>query len=136
MSYYILCLKAIANQEEGGRQKLIARDFLRFFVISGIEAQVILQDRLLFKTKSQLSTGPVRAQTILQDRLTFKSDDDDFQPAISTTQKRKNLSLKRVKATNRDKENVDSFFNSNKAKGSTSSDFLKNMASSSSLGND
>ncbi|GBC35313.2 hypothetical protein GLOIN_2v1479801 [Rhizophagus irregularis DAOM 181602=DAOM 197198] len=62
----------------------------------------------------------------------LQSDDDDFQPAISTTQKRKNLSLKRVKATNRDEENLDLFFNSNKAKGSTSSDFLKNMASSSS----
>uniref|UniRef100_U9UG48 Uncharacterized protein n=1 Tax=Rhizophagus irregularis (strain DAOM 181602 / DAOM 197198 / MUCL 43194) TaxID=747089 RepID=U9UG48_RHIID len=198
----------IANQEEGGRhdkaqRELIARDPLRFFVIGGIEAQVILRDRLLFKTKSQLGTGPVGVQMILRDRLTFKepkpdykiarrweeehvnvnrqihlynptlvkvnngigtignietvngfsagskkevpylqSDDDDFQPAISTTQKRKNLSLKRdkksnvpakkVKATNRDEENLDLFFNSNKAKGSTSSDFLKNMASSSS----
>ncbi|CAB5196853.1 unnamed protein product [Rhizophagus irregularis] len=159
-------------------RELIAKDPLRFFVIGGIEAQVILRDRLLFKTKSQLGTGPVGAQTILRDRLTFKepkpdykiarrweeehvnvnrqihlhnptlvkvnngigtignietvngfsagskkevpylqSDDDDFQPAHIYHSKAEKFILEK---------------GCNKAKGSTSSDFSKNMASSSS----
>ncbi|PKB97802.1 hypothetical protein RhiirA5_384396 [Rhizophagus irregularis] len=162
------------------KRELIARDPLRFFVIGGIEAQVILRDRLLFKTKSQLGTGPVGAQTILRDRLTFKEPKPDYKIArrweeehvnvnrqihlhnptlvkvnngigtignIETVNgfsagskkevpylqdKKSNVPAKKVKATNRDEENLDLFFNSNKAKGSTSSDFSKNMASSSS----
>ncbi|CAB5373632.1 unnamed protein product [Rhizophagus irregularis] len=157
MSYYISCLETIANQEEGGRREkaqcLLDRyrkepkpdyKIARRWEEEHVNKQIHLHNPTLVKvnngigtignieTVNELSAGSKKEAPYLQ------SDDDDFQPAIPTTQKRKNLSLKRDKKSNvsakkvkRAEENVDPFFSSNKAEGSTSSDsHSKNTSSS------
>ncbi|PKK59323.1 hypothetical protein RhiirC2_298784 [Rhizophagus irregularis] len=141
MSYYISCLETIANQEEGGRREkaqcLLDRyrkepkpdyKIARRWEEEHVNKQIHLHNPTLVKVNNGIGTiGNIET-----------SDDDDFQPAIPTTQKRKNLSLKRDKKSNvsakkvkRAEENVDPFFSSNKAEGSTSSDsHSKNTSSS------
>ncbi|CAB5395454.1 unnamed protein product [Rhizophagus irregularis] len=107
MSYYISCLETIANQEEGGRREKAQCLLDRYRKEPKPDYKIA---RRKYRTVNELSAGSKKEAPYLQ------SDDDDFQPAIPTTQKRKNLSLKRDKKSNvsakkvkRAEENVDPF---------------------------
>ncbi|CAB5354756.1 unnamed protein product [Rhizophagus irregularis] len=91
MSYYISCLETIANQEEGGRREKAQCLLDRYRKEPKPDYKIA---RRKYRTVNELSAGSKKEAPYLQ------SDDDDFQPAIPTTQKRKNLSLKRDKKSN------------------------------------